>query len=201
MPQHVKPTSCYIRTTSFKLVKVQKFSNMWDTGLTVRDIATHYDIGVHEVYELRKRLGLPSRVSTRYTFEPTTADGYRYVDKDKLVRMYNKGIPIKTIAEEMDIPESSCYHMTRKLGLSRSKLPKGRSQAAIEQENNFRRMYKAGYPYDKIAATLEISKSRCYSLRMELGLAKEVTICSQIGSKESTSSGCCKCITTMSRSR
>ena len=171
MPQLTKPTTSYVRTTSCKLVSAQTFSDMWNTGVKIREIANHYNIGAHEVKELRKRLGLPSRESIRYTFEPTTQNGSRYVHKDKLIRLFESGIPIKTIAEELGIPEKSCYYLLiKRLGLSRPKLPRGRCPATIEKENRFKELYKAGKSYKKISATLGLSMSRCYCLRMELGL-------------------------------
>src|SRR5664280_1361041 len=114
MPRLTKTTSCFVRTTSCKLVKIQTFTDMWATGVKIRDIAHHYDIGIHEVQELRKRLGLQSRESIRYSFEPTTTDGYRRIDRDELIRLFESGIPIKTIAEEIGISESTCYNLTQK---------------------------------------------------------------------------------------
>lgn len=163
MPQLAKTTSCFIRTTSCKLVKVQKFTDMWTTGLTFREIANHYQIGAHEVTELRKRLGLPPRQQhIRYVLNDS--------ERQRITELFNNGIPIESIAGELCIPTNVCLKRITEMGLSRERPTRGRCEGSVERDRKFIKLYRAGWSCKSIASELGLSLSRCYGIREELGL-------------------------------
>ena len=107
---------------------LEEFEEMWNKGVSGKNIAKHFGISKNKVYNIRKKLNLPDR------------NRKIKVNLVEFEDFWRQWITIEKIAEHFKINISRVYILAKKLNLPKREWMRGKKRHKTKKLSMFQRM-------------------------------------------------------------